>query len=227
MIIYGWNSKNIKQAPIENHKCGYCGDKNSQLAVIAQYFHIFWIPLLVYRKSIHVVCMSCKLYLEEKEFPPEDHEFKQKLKTLKKAVRTPIYLYAGLIVLAVGIGHVIFKSLQNNYLQSGYIQNPEIGDVYVLKDPDELSRYNHYLLKVEDIVGDSLHVTFNSFSYNSVIEELNASDGFYDVWYSMHINELHELDQSGELKKVIRDYSTYSGFNRVLEYQFPDSSEVQ
>ena len=30
--------------------------------------------------------------------------------------------------------------------------------------------------------------------------------------------------ESGELKKVIRDYSSYSGFNRVIEYQLLDST---
>lgn len=222
MIIYGWNAKNIKQAPIEN-ECVNCGEKHAQIAIFSYYVHIFWIPLFPYKKSAQIVCSNCKHATEDGDLP-RDSEMRKNLKQLKGAVSTPKYMFAGSILLLLAVAYFTFLGISSSQQESSYIEDPQIGDVYVLKDYDEETRYDHYLLKVEDIVEDSLHVSFNAYSYDRVVSRLDSEDGFYDVWYAMHKDQLNVYDESGELKKVIRDYSSYSGFNRVIEYQFPDST---
>lgn len=222
MIIYGWNAKNIKQAPLEN-ECINCGEKNAQIAIFSYYIHIFWIPLFPYKKKAQIVCSNCQNVQEEDDFPKAS-EMRKNLKQLKGVISTPKYMYAGSIILLIAITYFTFLGIQSSRLESEYIQDPQIGDVYVLKDFEETSPYNHYLLRVYDVLDDSLYLSFNSYAYDRVVTSLDPNDGFYDVWYSVHKNQLKEYERTGELRKVIRDYSVYSGFDRVIEYQFPDST---
>jgi hypothetical protein len=74
-------------------------------------------------------------------------------------------------------------------------------------------------MKVNAIDQDSLIVSFSSYSYNGVVDKLDPADGFYNVAYSIHKNEISNYDRSGVLKKVIRDYSSSAGFDRVIEFK--------
>ena len=223
MIVYGWNSKNIKQAPLDGYECPSCKEKNSHLAIFAHYAHIFWIPLFPYKKSAQISCLHCQLATEEKGMP---EDMKGKIKQLKSAVGIPKYMFAGLILIGLGIAYFSYSSSQNARLEQEYINSPQVGDVYILKDSEESSEYNHYLLKVNDVVDDSLVVAFNSYSYNGIIEELDPDDGFFNITYSIHKDAVKEYDETGDLKKVLRDYSASAGFDRVLEYQIQDSTIV-
>ena len=215
MIIYGWNSKNIKQAPLESYVCPNCNEKNSTLTIFAHYAHVFWIPLFPYKKSAQIVCANCKLESSEKTLSDET---KGTIKQLKSAVGIPKYLFSGLVLIVLLVGYLTYTVNQNAELKQAYIDNPQIGDVYIIEDTEETSEYNHFLLKVSDIVDDRLWVSFSSYTYNGIVQELDQADGFYDIMYSMHKNGLQEYDQTGELKKVIRDYTPETGFDRVIEF---------
>ncbi len=221
MIVYGWNSKNIKQAPLEGYACPNCEEKDSHLAIFANYVHVFWIPLFPYKKSAQISCAHCQLATEEKSMP---EDMKEKIKQLKSAVSIPKYLFAGLILIGLSIAYFSYTSSQNTIKEQDYIANPEVGDVYILEDLEEPSEYKYYLMKVSDLEGDSLLVSYNTYSYNTaIIKELDPADGFSDLYYLMHKNGVSEYDLSGELKKVIREYSDLSGFYRVIEYQELDT----
>jgi len=215
MIIYGWNSKNIKQAPLESYECPNCQAKSSSLAIFSSYVHIFWIPIFPYKKSAQIHCTHCQYTQEEKDLSPQ---MKDQVKQLKSAVKTPVYLFSGLGLIALFVAYVSFDSMQNNKMEQGYIDDPQVGDVYIMKDLEDSTSYNHYLLKVTDSYEDSLVVSFNTFVYNGIVTALDAEDGFLDIGYAMHKAQIKEFDELGELKKVIRDYTSSSGFDRVIEY---------
>ena len=219
MIIYGWNSKNIRQAPLEAYECPNCKTKNSHIAIFSNYAHLFWIPLFPYKKSAQIFCTHCQLVQKDKELPGE---MKEQVRTLKSSVKSPVYLFAGLIIIVLFAAFIFYSSLQNSQLQQSFIDDPQIGDVYIIEDPDEPTEYNHYLLKVTDILPDSLVVSINTFGYNGVVSSLDAEDGFYDFGYLIHKNRIQGYDDAGELKKVIREYSSFSGFDRIVEYQIPE-----
>ena len=225
MIIYGWNTKNIKQAPME-HECANCGQKEAQIAIFSHYAHIFWIPLFPYKKSAQIVCSHCNYAAEEKDFK-KDSEMRNNLKQLKAAVGVPKYLFTGLIILVLGIGFLIYNGNKNTQLEEQYISNPEVGDVYLLKDLEEQSAYKYYLLKVVDLEDDSLYMSFNSYTYNGIISSLDPKDGFYNISYATHKDEIKQMHQEGVLKKVYRDYTDRSGFNRTLEFTLPDSTGTE
>lgn len=220
MIIYGWNTKNIKQAPLESFECPNCGHKNSFLAVFAHYAHIFWIPLFPYKKSAMISCANCQLVTEEKAM---QQDMKAKIKQLKSAVSIPKYLFSGLIIIVLGIGYLTYSSNQSDKEEQSYIDNPATGDVYLLKDLTEVTEYDYYLMKVVDVFGDSLMITRNSYAYNGMVYKLDPADGFLNLSYAIHKDDIRGYEASGELKKIMRDYSESAGFDRVIEYEFPDS----
>ena len=223
MIIYGWNSKNIKQAELESYNCPECSEKQSVIAIFAHYVHIFWIPFLPYKKSASIVCGHCQLATEENTMPAE---MKGTISQIKSNVSTPKSLFSGLILLLVAVVFFSFRSYQNEQLEATYLGNPQIGDVYVLRDLEEASEYKHFLMKINEIESDSLWVSFNSYSYTDIITELDPKDGFYNYEYSIHKSSLQEFQQSGELKKILRDYTSSAGFDRIVEYDEIDTLDA-
>ena len=215
MIIYGWSSKNIKQADLEAYQCPECGEAKSTLAIFAHYAHIFWIPLFPFKKSASIVCSHCQLNTGEKSM---SDDMKGTIKQLKSTVNMPKSLFSGLILVVAAVAFFSFKGIQNSNLEQSYIEAPQVGDVYILKDTEEKSEYNHFLMKVNLVEEDSLWVSFSSYSYNGVVSELDPQDGFYDYEYSMPSGALVEFQESGELRKIIRDYSSSAGFDGVIEY---------
>ncbi len=215
MIVYGWNSKLIKHAPLEYVACKNCQEKNTLLGIHAHYVHLFWIPIFPYSKKASLVCTNCQQITSEKEMTPA---FKGKVKLLKGAVGYPNYHFSGLAILLVLAGWLTFQSHNNEKTQLSYIQVPLSGDVYALKDHEEPSDYKYYFLKVQDIEGDSLVISPNSFYYTAIPSELDQKDGFYNYAIKMARNEFLVMQEKGELKKIIREYKDITGFNRTVEF---------
>lgn len=108
MIIYGWNTKSLRQALLENFECPSCKEKNSVLLIRAQYIHIFWIPLFPYRKTTDIVCPSYGFVLRKKEVGSDK---KALVKQLKSAVPTPKYLFIGLLLIVLGVSYLVGLSI--------------------------------------------------------------------------------------------------------------------
>ncbi|MEQ8812097.1 MAG: hypothetical protein RIE59_23720 [Imperialibacter sp.] len=194
------------------------------LAIFSKYVHIFWIPFFPYKKSASIVCTHCNLTTEEKELPADK---KSIVSQLKSTVSIPKYHFTGLAIIVVAVAYFSFMDWQNEQQQQAYLESPLAGDVYILKDSEEVSQYNHYLMKVAEITNDSLWVSVSSFSYDGVIDALDVADGFYDIVFPVHKNDLNSGVGFGEIRKVFRDYSSSTGFDRVIEYVEPDSLGVE
>ena len=225
MIIYGWNAKNIKQAPLgEAYECPDCHQKQSVLAIFAHYLHIFWIPLFPLRKRAHIVCMNCGR--AEKEGHLEG-DMKQKVRQLKGAVKIPWWMFSGLGIILIVISSYFITEFFEGQASSSKALSPKVGDVYVIHNPEETSEYDHYLMKVLTVSEDSLYVTVTSYSYNGIVDQLAPEDGFYDFTFGIHKDEIARQDKSGELKRVYRYYDSLSGFDRVIEYEIPEVTNAE
>ena len=221
MIIYGWNAKNIKQAPLENYECPQCQQKQSVLVIFAKYVHIFWIPVFPFKKSAVIVCNNCKKETEEKAISLGAGV---SVAQLKSAVPIPKYLFSGLALLLVGISLLVYQGMEEDKQEQAYLAAPEVGDVYLVKSTEETSEYNHLLFKIREVHGDSLYISYSSFGYTGIISHLDPKDGFYDIMYAVHKDYLKKFDETGELKKVFRGYTESTGFNREVKF-IPDSLE--
>lgn len=219
MIIYGWSTKNIKQAPLADHECPQCHQKQSVLVIVAKYAHIFWIPVFPFGKTATIVCSNCKHEIPEKAISLGPTV---SIKQLKAAVPIPKYLFIGLALIVGAIGYFIFDSAQEDQRKASYVETPQVGDVYLIKNPDEPSEFKHYLMKIRDVAGDSIWVSYSSYNYNGIVSKLDPNDGFYDIMYAMHKDGIREINDAGDLIKVMRDYSSSSGFDREIQFVEPD-----
>jgi hypothetical protein len=220
MVIYGWDTKAIKRAPMPEYECPHCQQKQSELVIRAYYAHIFWIPLFPYKKTATLICRNCNHQLEEKAITSGTNV---SIKQLKAAVPVPKYLFAGLALIVAGIGFLIYQNGENATRRSAYLQDPKVGDVYLMKTKEDTSKYNHYLMKVREINDDSLYVSFSSYNYNGRVTALDPNDGFFNVIYSIHKNSIVEYHDTGELLEVMREYSPAAGFDREIDFPEPDS----
>lgn len=99
MIIYGWREKNIDVQPINNHSCSNCNNNETLVAQVNKsYVHIFWIPFIPLFKKVYSVCTHCKQVLEKNEMPPD---LQNKTYEIKQDAKTPLWYYAGLILLGI------------------------------------------------------------------------------------------------------------------------------
>lgn len=215
MIIYGWRSKTLKQAPLKNIECENCKECASNLSVTSHYVHIFWIPIFPYAKKVAISCHQCGQVTKEKQMPPD---FKAKIKDIKAASPTPKYLFSGLGILAIGVLFIVSLGYNTSQKQQDYLNSPLEGDIYVMKDNEEASAYRYYLMKINGTEQDSLFVTYNAYSYNGIPEQLEPEDGFYDFSIKIAKSDLVEMNEKGEITKVIRDYGDQEGYNRIVEY---------
>lgn len=147
-----------------------------------------------------------------------DSEVKQKIKTLKSAVATPKYLFSGLLLIGVLIVFLTYDGSVRTSKMEGYFNDPQKGDVYILKDETEVTDYKYYFWKIVDLTNDSLYVSTSSFSYNGKTTKLEPADGFYDVFYAIDRDFVHEMRSKNEILDVIREYDESSGFNRIISY---------
>lgn len=209
MVVYGWNSRIIKEAPLEKLPCVHCGDESVKAKISVSYVHIFWIPLFPYKKSGQFECDQCKKVVA-------DSQLNETMALLKKSVKLPYYMFSGAAIIAVVIAYLFINSAIDEKKELGYLSIPEVGDIYHLKDNEEKSEYKYYLWKAEEIFDDSLYVTQNAFTYNMIPEDLMEEDGFVESYYVIKKNLLQELYDSGELVKIQREYGEFSGFSRVI-----------
>ena len=223
MIVYGWNAKNIKQAPLESYECPQCQQKQSVLVIVAKYVHIFWIPVFPFKKSAVLVCNHCKKETDEKNIVLGTGVT---IAQLKSAVPIPKYLFSGLALLIAAIGFFTYQSIQDDKQEKAYIAEPQVGDVFLMKSAEETSQYNHFLFKIREIHGDSVYISYSSFNYNGFVSKLDPKDGFLNIIYSLHKDALKKFDETGELRKVFRGYSASAGFDQEVEFK-PDSASVE
>ncbi|MBI3219090.1 MAG: zinc-ribbon domain-containing protein [Bacteroidetes bacterium] len=221
MIIYGWNAKNIKQAPLENYECPNCQQKQSVIVIFARYVDIFWIPVFPFKKTAVIVCTNCKHETEENNI---ELGTKGAIQQLKSAVPIPKYLFSGLALILFAIAFFTYQGIQNGEKENAYLGDPKAGDIYFLKNDKGKSANNYYLMKVRKVEGDSLWISYNSFWYSRMTKKLDPKDGFYNIMYSMHKDGLKELQTSGELKKIMREYSAADGFDQEVEFHESDTT---
>lgn len=213
MLIYGWNSELLKHAPLENTECESCNEKTTQIGIHSNYFHIFWIPVFPFSKKASIVCTTCSHVTREKKMP---ENFKVKVKALKGTVSMPKYHFAGLAIIAALVIYFTFDNYNSDLKQQDFLQTPMAGDVYILKDNEEVSEYKYYLLKVKGLEEDSLRISYNSFSYNQIPAKLDPEDGFFEYTSKIAKSEISNMDVKGEIKKVIRSYDALDGYDRII-----------
>lgn len=104
MIIYGTRGKQLKKGMLVRGGCSHC-ENNQHLAVgVVKYFHIFWIPFLVFSKQKFLQCTHCRHTKEMSKIDEEQHaEAIKKLFSFKKTWAYYFGLWFILIAMAFAI----------------------------------------------------------------------------------------------------------------------------
>ena len=181
MIVYGWNSRLLKEAHFPGKRCANCGAEACHIVVSASYAHIFWIPIFPYKKKLRIVCTNCG---HEEKARDVSEEVKQMARQLKSSVRLPIWMFAGSLIMAAGISWLVISSFMDGQKDLDMIESPEVNDIYILYDSEETTAYKYHLNKVVGVEGDSVQLAPNSFYYNGTPTNLEPEDGFYDVYFT-------------------------------------------
>ncbi len=200
MLIYGSNSSHLKSEHLTEISCPHCGNKDTvAISVHGKYAHVFWIPTFPLGKQGVSYCQHCKQTLEEKEMP---ETFKAAFKGFKSNLKTPFWHFSGLLVIALIVGFVVFSSSQDSKNNQIYIDNPQVGDVYELREENG----SYSLAKVTDVVNDSVYVVFNQYEIDrsSKLYTINKKENFQGDEYSVHHSYLQELFNEGDIMGVER-----------------------
>lgn len=222
MVIYGWNSKVLKEAPFKEHKCTNCGHESTHIVVSGSYAHVFWIPAFPYKKTLRLVCDNCQHANKPKEV---SEDVRSLAKQLKSKVRFPLYMFSGISILVVLIGYFSVTSVLDKQRSEEYLTAPQVNDIYYIYNENEPTELKYSLLKVIDIREDSVDVSPNSFGYNYEPSVLMEEDGFFDVYYSYHKDQLRDMYERDELKTVIRKSLENTGMDKLIEYNLGEFQE--
>src|SRR5690554_1494524 len=131
MIIFGTRTKLLPQHTqnLSLH-CSHCGVGNAtNIYKQFKYFHIFWIPFFPYGSKLITECGHCKRVSYERELDPRT------LADIKsQGVRKiPFGYYAGILLIGLFFGAATIAGISGSIKTSGYLENPQIGDVYEVK----------------------------------------------------------------------------------------------
>ncbi|MCE7992243.1 MAG: hypothetical protein HEP71_09695 [Roseivirga sp.] len=204
-----------QRIPLSRSKCISCNVENTHVVVSASYAHIFWVPLFPYKKKLTIVCANCGMDTKPKEV---SLEVKQMADQLKSSVRIPFYMFSGTGIIALLIGIFAVIGFMDDKKIEGYLDEPQVNDIYYLYDDEETSEYKFYLGKVIDVRADSVDIQPNTFHYNYKSTRLEPEDGFYGFYYTVHKSRFSELFDENVIRHVMRGFDSGAGFEREIEY---------
>ena len=119
MLVYGTGTKELGIKRIQGAKCPACESQSVHVIGKASYFHIFWIPILPYSKKVYPFCTNCDLEINKQDI---DQRTVDKIKQEKKGVKIPIYLFSGIILIALLITYLINDTIQHEKKVANYCE---------------------------------------------------------------------------------------------------------
>ena len=171
MIIYGSKSKELRKE-ILTDPCQNCGTQNCiEMHVFQKYAQVFWIPFFPMGKTAVSQCGHCKQLLKLKEMPAS---LKASYENLKAEIKTPIWMFSGLALVAVLIAIGVISEKNKGEKNARLILTPQSGDIFEVKTAE-----NQYTLyKVDQIQGDSVFVQVNNYETNKItgLNDLKKKD---------------------------------------------------
>ncbi len=201
MIVYGYRSTHLKSANLPNVKCPNCETQNQMTtSVYGRHVHIFWIPLFPAGNTGIFECRNCHKGFKKNEL---NEDGKLAYKNFKSQVKTPIWKYSGLGLIAVLIAFGFYAKKQGDAEVAEYLENPAMYDVYTFR-----TEGNYYsTFKVLQVFKDSLYVSYNGMETNkrSGIKDIDKPANYSDsLYYVLTTKNIESLKESGDLVDIER-----------------------
>jgi hypothetical protein len=199
MIVYGTKAIHQKVDYIAD-SCPACNTPNAmQMNVFQRYAHIFWIPFFPIGKTGVSQCTHCKQVLKFKQMTPS---LKMSYYNMKKHVNIPIWTFAGLALLAIGITVGVIADRNKTQKVSKMILSLKKNDILQVKLKDDAFT----LLKVDKVIGDSVFFVANKFQTNleTGIDDLKRK-AYESQEESATIADLKAMDKKEQILDVERN----------------------
>ncbi|MDB5251563.1 MAG: zinc-ribbon protein [Flaviaesturariibacter sp.] len=199
MIIYGRKGKlQARQTLVQ--PCPHCGTTNSvEMSVFQNYAHVFFIPFFPLGKTAVSQCQHCQQVLRLNQMPPD---WRQDYDTLRSTTRVPVWMFAGVALIAVLIASSAYSDAQKTKNTQSYIGHLQPGDLLEVK-----LEGNFTYFKVTDVRGDSVSLLYNKQMsvYKSGMDKLTVSESGFDP--EVHITTqqtIQKLHKDGDIIDVVR-----------------------
>lgn len=201
MLIYGTGGKIIKDGTIRNVTCSACkNDTSLQYTVTAKYFHLYWIPVFPYKRQSTVTCHTCADTFMLKDLSQKVQDKFAREKENSGSARFPVWMFSGLILIVGLIGMAFYSSNKTENTELGYIDQPEVGDIYSV----ELDSTNHYsTVRVDRVTPDSVFATENNY-------ETDKLNGIYEINKPENYTDLKTAYSRSDLRKLYNEKIIYS-----------------
>lgn len=201
MIIYGSRASHLLTAKLDT-PCKKCNTENSvRLSIFQKYAHVFWIPFFPMSRVAATECAHCKKVTEENKFSSDEKSAYWKL---KENVKTPIWMFSGLALVAFLIAFVFINDKLNKQHSAEYILAPQVGDVYQMKT--EAGEYS--LAKVSHVNGDTTYLLFHQYSTDKIsgLNKLRekGNEGYDSIAFPVETVKLKTLLEDGSIMEVER-----------------------
>jgi hypothetical protein len=201
MIVYGTKATHLSTTQALTETCTNCSATGEMyINVFSRYAHIFWIPLFPAGKIVESTCDNCKQTLAYKKMP---EPLKLEATNAKSSVKTPIWHFVGLLLLAGVILWASYQNGQNKLENEAFISAPAIGDVYEYK----VEKGSYSTLKVIEVTNDSVFVSENEFVINksNKLHTIDKLENYSEFMFGMSKVEVKNMFTSGDILDVNRD----------------------
>ncbi|MBC8754635.1 zinc-ribbon domain-containing protein [Kordia sp. YSTF-M3] len=207
MIIYGGSSKDLGTRKLQGAKCPNCEATDIHAHAVVNYGTLFFIPLFPTNKKYSSICGNCDQVLTKKQMP---QQMKDKLALEKHHFKSPLYLYAGVVIIALLIGFGIYTSRNNDALMAENIKHLEANDVIVFKEKSK----EYSFAKVHQVRNDTIIVNYGLYTYEGGYSAPSESEfnskkatvtDFYTEDLSFYLqSEIDSLYGNGDLVKIYK-----------------------
>lgn len=214
MVVYGWRTSRARDFVLPQSKCESCGQTGKSGAVFWSYVHIFWIPIFPYKKIVVTQCNHCQ-HQQEGNFDPE---VQMQIEQHAGSTKPPVWMFAGLAIIAVLIGVVAFQSNANADFKANKASDPQVGDVFVIRDVTENPLYPCGMLQVWRTDSDSIWFFCSKYLYteaegfeDDMDKNLHKDTAYWvnDMYWKYDRTDILDWQNAGNIKAVYENQPVY------------------
>lgn len=216
MIFFGTRSKVLGGEVIYGNSCSNCGTNQASTFGLLKYFHVYWIPMITYSKSVGMECLHCKKTLIGKDEVPSDIVAQAKSSLFGWGKILPYNIGVVLVSLLIMLG--VYAIKQDAANEAIYLAKPAVNDFYiadfnrVFKDSDGDAEYKYGILRLKNVTGEQLEFQVSGTVYkrgshanSAIIDGLADKDTYYsEELYSSDIVSLTNLNEAGAIYSIKR-----------------------
>jgi hypothetical protein len=209
MIIYGWRTKTSKLKPLGVGNCKECGKGPIRSFTVFRYFHIYWVPLFPYSRTLWLNCEHCQATYEPNQAGTENFIPTNEL----QKERPPLYMFAGLAVIACIAAIAAWANHQDHQKYQALLKQPQVGDLIVMKLPQSKDpSYQFGVAKVVSMDDKEVHLAPSTYLFSDAstarsgksLKLLRTADAFADQELVYKRESLLQLFEAGTITAAIR-----------------------